>query len=319
MNPRIPPRALTPVTISLSAVPPPDSVRVYVGGNSSVNGEANFAGTAPVVEDPVSNATYLSAKTQAVYLVGLVQTAPAGPQGSNAGNLYLQVEAVDPTTVKVLENGAKSSGFSVAAIPITVKAKEPTLGKGDIISKPAAPIVQRFWGAIYPLEFISDSGDASDLNAVQINEVIVNDPKATGMYKNRKKVPIEWFSAANSTGDRNGEGMNDPTKNATLRTMALALILKIASQKDDNGDVTGKGQERIQQYFIFSDARTGVPANGDGKGAMIVQHSGFEIRHWAGREGTNWFIRTTRIAKANRGAEAGENANSAEQPDQVKM
>jgi hypothetical protein len=318
MKPRIPPRVLTPVTISLSAVPPPDSVRVYVGGNSSVNGEANFAGKAPLVEDPVSNAMYLSATTQTVYLVGMVQTAPAGPGGSNAGNLYLQVEAVDPTTVKVLEIGAKSSGFSVAAIPIAVYMGKPKVAQGTPVPTDNANQKAFLWGAIYPMKIVSDSGEQSDLGAVQISEVLGIDPKATGIFMKDTKAPIKWLSAASTNlADRNGPRDKGP-KNDPDNLFALKVQGDIEIQRDAAGLITGKGQKIVNQYFIFSDAIMGIPANPNGKGALIIQSSGFELTYKAEKDGNNYFVYITRKAKANNQAAAGENASSATVKAQVK-
>jgi hypothetical protein len=325
MADRIPPRKYTQVAVTVTPTLKDAKVVVFnILNGSQANGEASFE----LVSGKRVDAGYVQ-QSQNIEIVGTTQTAPLvkdGKPGGNAGNLRLvaypgtqkeyQIDTVDKT-----KQLAISAGFSVAAIPITIKANKPEVAEGKVMSQPGAPNVTRLWGAIYPLEVISDSGVLDDLNEVQISEVIVPDGKETGLYKKYPPgAPIKWDNW--TTGDeidKNGILITGP-QGTTLAVMALSLSTDITLQTDDKGKPI-IGQSIVDQYFIFSDARTGVPANADGKGAMIVKFSGFKLKSIAERVGGKDFkdfIKVTRTAEGNHGAEAGENASSAEQKAQVK-
>jgi hypothetical protein len=81
----------------------------------------------------------------------------------------------------------------------------------------------------------------------------------------------------------------------------------------------GNGGITVVQHLIFSDARTGVPANKDGAGAMIILYSGFQIDEKNEKTADGkYLIKVTRTALANNGAEKGLVADATEQKAEVK-
>jgi hypothetical protein len=309
MPPRIPKSnttVATPVTVTLSVplVKSGETVTVkpnYYGppaGWGKATGSIAFAlGLWPLGLQSADSVDLT--QTQKIWLLGVTQTAPgsAGLIGLVAGTPLFGAKF----------NAFKSSSqFSVASIPITVKAEQPQLAEGKRI--PTGPN-RYLWGAIYKMTVVSDSGNLADLDQVKMSEVMVHEKNPTGIYKNDKEPGIAWWPPTKAPSDANGRHLDAPP-GTPMATLVQVLQNRI--------DTAGNGHMIAEQHFIFSDARTGVPANADGKGAMIVKYSGFEIKQLAEKDDGKYFIKVTRTAKANNGAEAGDNASSAEQVAKVE-
>jgi hypothetical protein len=234
-------------------------------------------------------------KTTKVWLVGVTQTAPG-----SAGLIGL-IADTNPGA-KVI-GVASSSKFSVASIPITVVAGNPVLCEGRRI--PTGP--WRFlWGAGYPFAVISDSGSLADLDQVQMSENLIYQRGATGIFARDVAPGIKWGPVRGVRADFNGRYL-DAAPGTPLADLVDFLQGRIRDAKKYSKLV-------VQQSFIFSDARTGVPKNPDGSKAMTVMNSGFEVDEEAfrSRSSGRYYVFVTRFAKAELGAQPGQNASDGE-------
>jgi Bacterial Ig domain len=230
-----------------------------------------------------------------------------------AGNLKMAVFNKEAETDPA-KAGVITAGFSVAAIPIEVQAQRPTLAQDLNMPGQPAGIERRLWGATYVLKLVSDSGEVKDLDEVKVSEVIPRAAAAgTGIYAGETgEQPIIWLPA-NKEGaltDYNGRHVQVPAGKTTKKQRVDFLQGRI--DKAGNGGIT------VDQYVIFADARTGVPANADGKDAMLVYYSGFSIKQVAEKKDGKYYIKVTRTANANNGAAKGTNADSTEQAAEIK-
>jgi hypothetical protein len=206
MKDRIPPRVDTPTTVTVT----PDltgssqSVALTVTGQSDANGKATVGGME----------TLTITKTGVYQLRGTSQTeATAGDGGGNAGNLKVLVKVRNEDTVK-------STGFSVAAIPLdwSISLKS-TITAGDLR------------GLVVPDKWKSDSGDIADLDQVRISEQVQHGA-GTGVFKDFVSENSAYLSATSFTED-------------THSTLTVSI-------KDPGGTVT------TSQVCIFLDKRTGA-------------------------------------------------------------
>jgi hypothetical protein len=279
MKPRIPPRRTTPEIFYLSAVPPPDTILIKVVMPDPVwasrYGEAYFA--------PYNNRVVLNDETNMVDLVGEYQTA--SPQ--YAGNLSLEVVVTTPRSKRFIQGETKTDGFSVAAIPYSIETGEPTKGEGKV---PGAGYP--FWGAIYPVTVVSDSGKQADLSKVKVSEY-VHFGEHTGLWATNESDPLVRWNPATTPSSRlsddNGVYLN-PGPLSTRADMVMDL-----EQDIDRADARGGSRLVNQQVVIFSEGRTGVPATPNtGADAMTVLRSGFVITAVGVHQGNRYYIAVTR-------------------------
>jgi len=156
------------------------------------------------------------------------------------------------------------------------------------------------WGAEYPLTYVSDSGDQTDLDQVGVREILVVQPGATGAAATlvANLWSMGWRDATN-TGDSDLHSANaGPYPGLTRARAAARIQLEITNR--------GSGSATVQQYFQQYDNRTGVPA----ASPVLVPESGFSFTFVAERVGGNDFIRVTKRALGNHGVEPGRVANT---------
>ena len=161
------------------------------------------------------------------------------------------------------------------------------------------------------MKVYSDSGDTKDLDFVYMSEVVLNTLKV-GLYENDPdKQPIDWWPG-DSGGiiDQNGRHVDLP--HGTSPAQAVQVLQNRINQKPVSFMAA-------DQYFIFSDMRTGVPRNADGSGAMIVTNSGFRLLHQAVKDKAGkYFIKVSRKLNGNNGAEMGDAADTTTQYAEIK-
>jgi hypothetical protein len=271
---RIPPRVATPVSVEVgpSLVGGDKTILYKITGASNVNGTAGFGDT---------DETTFGA-SGSLLLEGGKQTAPtADGKGGNAGNLHLVAYVYDKQTMKISDQLAKSAGFSVAAIPIEVVAQKPTNWHPQtLINNPMPGVVNWLvrWGPVYPLTFVSDSGNVRDLDAVNLGETLAIQGKPTGYYEAiGYKVP-DKLGFSPITADRGGIDRQQLSPSVNANTEAAAIKAS-AEAIQKQLDKTPTGTLILSQTFVFADARigTGTPLDPNQKGVVPILASGFQL------------------------------------------
>jgi hypothetical protein len=191
---------------------------------------------------------------------GVYQTAPG-----KAGRLFLQAFRKRGDKDYVDASEKKSSGFSVAAIPVGVKMGVPqTVDARDFV--PVTEEEKQFakdnwvfeWGGDYPVEYVSDSDNPADLDKVLTKEVIdVKEKTNSAKFLLQTLVTSETDpkSATASQSDFhsliNGVPKADFAQKSAAKRRTRVLIARVI--KDD-----GAGVAQIAQKFVFQDGRTSM-------------------------------------------------------------
>jgi hypothetical protein len=179
----------------------------------------------------------------------------------------------------------KSSTFLVAAIPVAIEMSKATrrYGNWDVpTGDPAEDKVNQhlLTGVTYVYTPISDSGDIRDLYKVSISEKVV--PR--GGAADSSGAPKVWFTGLVGSGfeaalqprktlyDGHGSNTTVPIGNPDPARSALS-----ATARSIVGN--GAGTQRVDQWFVFVDERTGMT---DQASAPTVPQSGFLIVVTAG-------------------------------------
>jgi hypothetical protein len=275
---RIPPRVVTPIKVTIK--PPLDKhpVRDVIMGGSNANGTVKFK----LGDREFSTLTSTKAKEFTLNLVGTQQTSPR-----NAGNLHYAIQDVLGQYKDIM-----SDGFSVAAIPESLEVKFNRKIQGEIPKKAPGSFA---WGHLYDVIPHSDSKKQEDLDKVTFKEFLNQDTKnATGVVKalfEARKIVGEYNPANEKIGDSHAfsvEGKNRKDAAEELKTL-------IIQKNDGDGD--------IDQYHMFTDARTGV----DEAHAVLLPNSGFTIHHkveWPNLADPA-YVHTTKKPKDNNGVKGG--------------
>ena len=277
----------------------PDNAKVglQITGQSASNGTASFSFNGVEFDStkvlPVSFNP--SPGTAQVYLKGLTQTAP-GQLGmlSNAGQLVFEVsDAAKPGKLSV-----KSSGFSVAAIPIGVEISKVDASYNSAVQKLDAPMgdgsnyMTRF-GQRYKIRVISDSPNnpdgTSSLDKVKILEV-VGDPVKKGapapdspegaeagksffdavpgiLDAQQSPVAATDLTLGDDIAARFGVVVAADANDTQTQTEAKASVKGSRLFLNQVGRSLG-GTVTFDQYFTFNDSRTGATS-------IVMANSGF--------------------------------------------
>ena len=229
MKDRIPPRVDTsvPVTVSPSLTGSGETVGVTVIGTGSNHGTTTFVGA-----NSFSSSTI-------VEIQGVNQTAVSATlAGTYAGNLQLAAVVRGNTT------GAKSNGFSVAAIPVAVQ---------DSFRQDYSLVDPTYRGIQDYVLFTSDSGVNSDLSGVKVLEEIYDDPSSqTGVFIGTHPIVQADYNSLTLSGGQAYTFDNDAV---------------LASYLASSG-----GSNIIDQVYLFQDYRTGTTN-------AVVANSGFEFTY----------------------------------------
>jgi hypothetical protein len=319
---RIPPRRDTGYWVKKNGAMGADKkIYVRVLNNSDNNGRAELWTTdlqcqlfdvIPVTGDDFSNNVYTNWVRGKVDNAGVYQTKPG-----NAGNLKMAIFNKEAETDPA-KAGVITAGFSVAAIPNWVRAEKPEVVAYFSQPGQARGMEMRLWGTKTVLAIASDSGDEKDLDQVKVSEVI---PKAanvgTGLFRGQTgEQPIVWLPAIPPANqeitDYNGYHIGPFPAGAVTKAQ---LVAEVQKRFDDRGN----GSLTNDQYFIFADARTGMPTNADGKDAGIVKNSGFRLKIENEKTaGGQYNIYVTRTPNANNGADKGTVADDTKKTSEVK-
>jgi hypothetical protein len=317
MKDRIPPRVVTKVkyTFSTKLAKSGEKIDFRVDGQSNVNGEVKLLGS------PNNQQVDQVYDTESWYLslVGTKQTAPSmtngkpDGNGGNAGKLYVHLYVgSNPKDAK------DSNGFSVAAIPIRIRMDKVQL------CEPIGFTVDKkwrfFWGARYQVTVTSDSGDVNDLNDVAMNEkYLPQEVKGSAKPFFANLTVGSWAPVLPATWrDRNGVSVDIPKVDLDGKPINAVQAQGLATEAlQAKIDDLGAGSALMQQTWVFTEQRTGAS---DQDHPFVIKESGFEITHVIEKKDGKYFVRTTRKAAANNGAEPGElpEADGAEQSAEIK-
>jgi hypothetical protein len=210
------------------------------------------------------------------------------PQQTNVGvgaRIYLQLGNDDI--------GYKQSNkFLVAAIPVGVQMSNAKPNPAEDLSGGKDPKVYKIGiGATYQVSYISDSEDPEDLSAIEISEIVtpVGATKekpagdATGVWKEwLADLAVSSFKPAIPPPDqgpyKDAHGYYLPVPkeiDGTKITLEVAQMGTMdKARKDINNPALGPGTGDVNQYFVFTDARTGAT---DKAKAPLVAKSGFTV------------------------------------------
>jgi hypothetical protein len=261
---RIPPRSKplyhANVIVAPNLMNSEQRVHLDIENQSDLNGRAQVLGfTLPELSLLIFKGSYIA-------IIGTAQTAPhptpRNYSAPNAGKLVLYAQVgvgADPVRLR-------SKGFSVAAIPLGVHATKPEnfVIYGEFINDPS--VRGWVWGLRYSMKFHSDSDVQSDLDEVLAAE-FVTPIKLTGAFEGPQVGVTSnglFDPVLPDQIDINGIFDNKESREKTAKHLA-ALIAK-----------KGGGVKELEQYFQFSERRTGVPP--DGTRAATVPYSGFLIK-----------------------------------------
>lgn len=282
------PSPFTEVTFTITPTLKDAKVVVFqVNGNSMTDGTAYLLNAEKQTVENVK-----AQKSGVLDVIGKVQTAPSmtdgkpDGKGGNAGKLLIAAYpgtknkdgSTSWETTKVL---AQSAGFSVAAIPIKVIAQKPVVWHpftDEYQKDPATglPSWAVYWGPVYPLTFVSDSGNNDDLNAVYTGETLKLQNEPTGFYANYT-VPKD-LNYTGITADKQGADNNMYGKKVQKNTEAEAIK---ATVEIIQGEInkTPSGTLILDQTEVFADARTGTgtPLRADQQGGLPILASGFQL------------------------------------------
>lgn len=203
-------------------------------------------------------------KAATLVIRGMTQTAGPGPgqaDGVNAGKLILRVvDANNPAKELV-----KSAGFSVAAIPIGVKAEKlddlnAAVFANPKFGMPGEPKYLVQFGARYKVTFVSDSGVQGDLDQVEFSEIIQN-PVGTDALAGFRQDSSSYAPIVNTNGFNVDvvaltRGINEATADQAKQAgihdfMSLGFDILSTPPKNLGGAASN------EQYHIFKDKRTG--------------------------------------------------------------
>jgi hypothetical protein len=217
--------------------------------------------------------------------------------GVNAGKLELGVwlKADETDDTKAL---AKSAGFSVAAIPDEIQMHNlhaiPDDSENRFKIIDMKTVYRYGFGAVYDVTYKSDSTVQGDLDAVMIQEKIVPVDATGQMTKGTSTVTGKAQKGTKTdTQDVTGRRYNYDTKGKQVtRDVIKAVIASLLIDKKE-------GSTTDNQYFIFSDARTGATD-------VKVPKSGFKIvMEFKKDTDGKWKFFVTKTPLANNGVQAG--------------
>jgi hypothetical protein len=223
--------------------------------------------------------------------------APPGQAANyNAGKLKLAIfrEGEEKDSSKVLET---SDGFSVVAIPHQIKMGQPKLaaGKNVPLTKEEAVTHYRIeFGAHYPATYVSDSLNQDDLDQVTISEKII-------VVVGEKNVITSGFLPGAERG--HADDHTFPAGVAKIDRQGRRVSLAQAQNAvKRNYVMSGARVAKLEQYFLFSERRTGVSEADPKK----VPESGFFIVMEQKRDvDGKWKIFVTKVGKENNGVQKG--------------
>ena len=263
---RIPPRVDTAVKVDVTgALPDGLSATLKIEGSGHGNGSATI--------NALSRYNLNSSET--VDLTGGTQTSPG-----NAGKLRL---AAYLGTSKI----AQSNGFSVAAFPVQANFKFNQVIKNQTIG--FIPTGQKYWGANYGLDIVSDSGYSSDLDQVKVTENIINVARS-GLFTNSPQITGSFNNAVNHPPDYHAVGGSS------------AKSLRAAIKKDPGSHL------EHNQLWRFACARSGIPENISS--GPEIPASGFKIMRWVSevqidRTHLEYYVRVYKEGFAHSAVQAG--------------
>jgi hypothetical protein len=306
MADRIPPHEKTTIPVKIGPNMLNTLLGIEVTGMSADNGTAGFNKD----QEPELFRGSREGFTRVFDIIGGSQTKPtADGKGGNAGKLTLAVKNWGGRP-KVLK---QSTGFSVAAIPTEVKMEQP-VGMNNSIDKadPDAPDWEFFWGTRYHVVYVSDSGDATDLEAVSISEKITPAKGADGRddASGVVKAIFDQFDVSGflpvsqQAYDYHGPSVPHPKKDANGRAYQRSAAYGAATAAvKDLITTKGNGTGKLLQYLVFLDQRTGAT---DEKAPLTVRDAGFAILWEIEKKDGRYLVRISKKPEANNGTAAGK-------------
>jgi hypothetical protein len=252
MPDRIPPRVndyQVPITVTPDLGSSGQSVTLFIDSTSPLDGKVDINGQNELAITSSGNVT----------LQGTQQTAAT--DGADASDLSLDVR------VHGADTPVRSAGFSVAAIPVN----------WNIAFKEAATGNSR--GIITTDTFSSDSGDVSDLSAVDVTEYVQKVTPPTGSL-------LEMGFHA---GGYTPATVTLPDGTTVLDHFRDKTAIRVKFLDPRNNDGIGGGHALFAQVHDFRDARTGAVD-------IPIPHSGYTITFDIKRPhgSRDWHLTTTK-------------------------
>jgi len=262
------------------------------------NADKEKYGNATVSAQDVERGNLLSSTVLEV--VGLTQTAAT--QGQHAGYLHLQAEVTSNYRVSRRTN---SYGFSVAAIPIAIKASDATRLYGAA-NEPPSEKPGWFWGVRYDLDIVADGGSLEKAFLREELKVV----EASGIFTEKVGSVLVvggWEEATGQHSDWNGKRvLKQPKAQDKLQAQqGFASMIRFYD-----------GKSKEEQAFHFYTRRMGAEPT-SAADAPFVKESGFLITH--DTDQPNMALAVQRKPQTYKNADAGVVAQDAAGPKVVRV
>ncbi len=317
MSDRIPPRTWTKIWVQENGLIGNQKLYLTVFGQSATNGftqlwdphYGSVLGAVPGLSQIVQlTAADFGANGilqtwirgyQAPLLGTVFQTRPG-----SVGSLFL-VAADMPDVTDELADSEWSSGFSVAAIPVSVTATYGRALKGVDDTPANLALYTLLWGVQDDLSIQSDSGVTNDLDLVEVKEQI--SPLLIPFVDLfRPLTALEQLAGSFKKGDwfaADGPGIDDTVISFEIKTdgksNAKLAIAKQAAVNEVKRLISRGfgGTVYAFQYFIFRDFRTGSGFD-DTKPPLVIDQSAFLIQYSLSEDRDNGLPKITVVRKS---------------------